>query len=225
MFMEPIRHTKLKDMNDVDMFSFMTDNQTTPLVTCQNNGQIAYSDEHGTIYVTPYRSEIPSILKDAGYKEKEFKVPFSGNEKRPAIYFWLQKIANEENQNETYEMCHEIEQRKGIKPVETTQGLRITEITKTEYIEEIKYTVYDMVQVFVPEGDEKNVGTYIVINKKTVMVCDEFGRTYLIMVKTIINDFVNLLIEAGYTRNPHPEYFLVYNPNSNWQDEHDETSE
>lgn len=78
MFMEPIRHTKLKDMNDVDMFSFMTDNQTTPLVTCQNNGQIAYSDEHGTIYVTPYRSEIPSILKDAGYKEKEFKVPFSG---------------------------------------------------------------------------------------------------------------------------------------------------
>lgn len=46
MFMEPIRHTKLKDMNDVDMFSFMTDNQTTPLVTCQNNGQIAYSDEH-----------------------------------------------------------------------------------------------------------------------------------------------------------------------------------
>lgn len=91
MFMEPIRHTKLKDMNDVDMFSFMTDNQTTPLVTCQNNGQIAYSDEHGTIYVTPYRSEIPSILKDAGYKEKEFKVPFSGNEKRPAIYFWLQK--------------------------------------------------------------------------------------------------------------------------------------
>lgn len=52
-------------------------------------------------------------------------------------------------------MCHEIAQRKGIKPVETTQGLRITEITKTEYIEEIKYTVYDMVQVFVPEGDEK----------------------------------------------------------------------
>lgn len=155
MFMEPIRHTKLKNMNDVETFSFMTDNQTTPLVTCQNNGQIAYSDEHGTIYVTPYRSEIPGILKDAGYKEKEFKVPFSGNEKRPAIYFWLQKIANEENQNETYEMCHEIAQRKGIKPVETMQGLRITEITKTAYIEELKYTVYDMVQVFVPEYDAK----------------------------------------------------------------------
>ena len=125
MFNAPIRHTRLNTLEEVLKFSFQTDSRANPLTKCQNNGQIAFADKYGNVYVTPYRTEIHSILVESGYKEGSFFVPFSNGEQRPDAYQWLEKIAEEENWAKTYEEAFQVASDKGIQPVKVSGKYQI----------------------------------------------------------------------------------------------------
>ncbi len=214
MFTNPIRHTRISSMKELMKFSYRTDMRSEhKLVVTQNNGQIAFSDEYGRIYVTPYRSEIHGILAEAGYIEKYvLSVPFSNREERPDAYKWLAKIADEENWAETYEEAYKISQEKGIEPVSLS--------SRQYHIKEIRYYVdpetniaYSaMTMMFLHNDSRDNIGTYIIVDEKTLLICDEFGRTFLLKAKTVVNEIVNKLIEAGYTRCAYPYRYIMFIP-------------
>ena len=213
MFNTPIKHTRLTTMDEVRKFSFLTNRRNaTPMKKWQNNGQIAYSDEYGNVFVTPYRSEIHGILKDAGYTESALYVPFSNGEERPVTYQWLEKIAYEENWAETHEEAFKIASEKGIKPVVVEEKYQVREISF--YNDTENHATYAALTTkYLLNQSKENIGTYIVVDQKTLVICDEYGRTFLVKAKTIINDLVNALIDAGYTRTAHPErYIQTYKP-------------
>lgn len=210
MFNKPIRHVRIADLEELMQFSYQVIEHCEGKFYCQNNGQIAFSDGSGNVMVTPYRSEIEDILKSAGYKYGCLYVPFSNEETKPEAYIWLAKIANEENWAETYEKAAEIAKSEGIKEAQ----LNLAQIKQVKQISEgyndtATNTYYTaMVKKYLLHDTGKNIGTYIVVDDKTLMVCDEYGRTFLIKVKTVVNDTVNSLIEAGYKRTTHPEWYV-----------------
>ena len=217
MFNTPIKRTRLKSLEEVIKFSHRTGGRfdDMPFVKCSNNGQIAFSDERGFVYVTPYRSEIHSILDEAGYRERCFFVPFSNGEERPEEYRWLAKIAEEENWAETYEEAAKIATEKGVKPVvlPMLQKLQIKEIYSPYEDPETRTVYRKLVDMFFRgTTTQDNIGTYIIVDEKTLVICDEYGRTFLVRAKTIINDIVNTLIDAGYTRTAHPEWYIYSMP-------------
>lgn len=210
MFNTPIRHTQLTSMEELLKFSYRTNNTSEhKLVVTQNNGQIAFADKDGYIFVTPFRSEIHSILAEAGYKERHcLFVPFSNGENRPEEYQWLAKIANEENCSETFEKAYNISQKKGIKPVQVDGRYKVKEIW-SYYDDKLSSTIYrPLTTLYLFNDSAENIGTYILVDEKTLVVCDEYGRTFLLKAKTIVNDLVNALIDAGYTRTVHPEWYI-----------------
>ena len=80
------------------------------------------------------------------------------------------------------------------------------EITGWYEVENMRFC--PMITKYLFNHSRDNIGTYILLNDRSVLVCDEYGRTFLISVKVSINDIVNTLIEAGYTRTPNPEYYV-----------------
>lgn len=215
MFITPIRHTQLTSMEDLLKFSYRTNERSEhKLIVTQNNGQIAFSNEYGWVYVTPYRPEVHDILKNAGYSEKHsLFVPFSNGEPRPEEYQWLAKIADEESWAYTFEKASKIASEKGILPVEVTEKYQIKRIFSA-WDDNIDHKIYyPLTMKYLMNETDKNVGTYIYLDERNIIVCDEYGRTYFVRAHILINDLVNALIEAGYTRTPHPEkYVHKYEP-------------
>ena len=209
MFNAPIRHTRLSTLEEVMNFSYRTDFRATPMAKWQNNGQIAHADQYGVIYVTPYRREIHSILENAGYKDGSLYVPFSsGSETLPDEYQWLVRVAEEENWASTYEEAFQKASSRGIQPVKVSGKYQIREISRMFDDTEHHTFYFPMTMMFLANNTDKNIGTYIIIDEKSVMLCDEYGRTFLVKVKTVINDFINSLIAAGYTRTIHPWFYV-----------------
>ena len=209
MFIAPIKPQPIRSMDELRSFSYLTDRVAhDSFIFCQNNGQIAFSDTFCRIWVTPYRNDVRKILESVGYLQQTFFVPFSNGEERPEAYKWLVKIADEEEWAETYAMAFEIaSQDKGIKPVTLKPKVHIKQIV--DYYEDESHTsYYPMVLKSFQHHSEQNIGTYIMIDEKNVLLCDEYGRTFLVTAKTVINDVINLLIEAGYTRTTHPENYV-----------------
>ena len=214
MFTTPIRHTRLNTMEEVMNFSFRTEFRSTAMTKWQNNGQIAFADENGNVYVTPFRPEIDSILEQAGYRMGSMFVPFSNSEPRPDEYQWLVKIAEEENWAATYEEAFKVAYEKGVKPVKEIGNYQI-KIKEVIFYEDTEtHTKYSALTMkYLLNDTQKNVGTYIRVDEKTIVICDEYGRTFLVKAKTVANDLVNDLIGAGYTRTVHPErYVRKYEP-------------
>lgn len=212
MFTTPIRHTRLTSMEEVMNFSYRTDSRATPLTKCQNNGHIAFADQYGNVWVTPYRTEIDHILVESGYNKGDFFVPFSNSEKRPDRYQWLAKIAEEENWAHTYEEAFQVASEKGIQPVKVSGMYQIKDISYYDDAE--THTIYSaLTTMYLMSYSKENIGTYIRVDEKTLVICDEYGRTFLLKAKTVVNDLVNTLIDAGYTRNAHPEWYICkYEP-------------
>lgn len=215
MFSAPIKHVQLKSMEELKKFSMECwDQKATPMTFCMNNGQIAYADEAGGVRVTPYRSEIHGILKENGYHEATFFVPFSNGEKRPDWYEWLAKMADEECWAETFEQAFAVSVRKGVLPFlnDDLKGItfkRIRDVTTTIFDDKENHHWFKgMVMTYLGNQTDDNIGTYIVVDSHNVMVCDEYGRTFILTVKGVVNDFVNGLIDHGYTRTGHPEYYI-----------------
>ena len=212
MFNKPIKRTKLGSMEELYKFSYLT-NQTAKqkLIFDKNNEQIAFSDEYRSIWVTPYRTEICDILVDAGYEIGSISVPFSSGEEKPEAYYWIEQVADRENWAETHEKALKFSKEKGIKPVKFDRRIqmRVKEITNDFYQNDEDHTRYNqMASKYLLNNSQSNIGTYIIIDDKSILVCDEYGRTYLINVKATINDIVNTLIDAGYTHTAHPEYYV-----------------
>ena len=213
MFTKPIKWTRLNSMEELLKFSYCTDQTTNQkLIFDQNNGQIAFSDENCRVWVTPYRTEICDILVDADYEAGSISVPFSNGEEVPDSYYWLKQIADRENWAETHEKALKFSEEKGIKSVEfgrMAHQMRIKEITTDFYQNDENCTRYNqMGSKYLFGNSQSNIGTYIIIDDKSILVCDEYCRTYLIIVKATINDIVNTLIDAGYTHTAHPEYYV-----------------
>lgn len=213
MFITPIRHVPLVSLEDVFNFSHCMHEKNDPFIFWQNNGQIAFTNGYGIIHVTPYRNEIRDILKSSGYKEQSFFVPFSNGEPRPEEYQWLAKIADEESWAYTFEKASKIASEKGILPVEVTEKYQIKRIFST-WDDEIDHKIYyPLTMKYLMNETDKNVGTYIYLDERNIVVCDEYGRTYFVRAHILINDLVNSLIKAGYTRTLHPErYVHKYEP-------------
>lgn len=126
-----------------------------------------------------------------------------------SAYDWLKSIADEENWAETFESAFKIASEKGIKSVEVnTENLRIKNIVYSYEDNPAKKKYGSMITQFLTDDTENNIATYIIVDEKTVLICDEYGRTFLVKAKTIINDLVNAMIEAGYTRTVHPEKYV-----------------
>jgi len=210
MFSNPMKYTPLKSLEELKdwsyQYKFRTDN--SPCVYCSNNGQISYTDDQGTVWVTPARPEVRDILAGAGYKEGGLYVHFSNGEERPSEYQWLQKISDEECWAYTYQKAYECAEKKGIMPVSIKEKVYVREIVGYWYDEQLATEYYALATIYLLNQTDENVGTYIVLDEKTVVVCDEYGRTFLLRAKTVINDTVNALIDAGYTRTLHPEYYV-----------------
>ena len=217
MFNQPIQRTILTSVEEIKRYSFLMNGiiSSEKMVRYQNNGQIAYADEAGRIYVTPYRKEIHEILANAGFEEGSLSVPFSNGGSIPESYEWLKKIALQENWATTHVIAYGLSSCKNIKCVDLSsidEKMHVCEIFRYED-KETKKIYHNMVNLWIPNDEGDNISTYIIIDKKTLIVCDEYGRTFLIKVKSVINDIVNLLIDAGYRHNPNPaRYVSVYEP-------------
>ena len=96
MYQKPIQPIPLKNMEELMKFSYRMYNIDVKLKFCHDNGHIGFADQNGELYVTPFRHEITSILKENGYTAEFFSVPFSDGSPSPIAYFWLEKIAEEE---------------------------------------------------------------------------------------------------------------------------------
>ena len=198
-------------MEEISNFSYRTDFMSE-IKSCywQNNGQIAFANAFGHVWVTPYRPEIREVLECHGYKEHCIYVPFSNSESRPEEYQWLAKIAEEECWAHTYETAFKHSQEKGIKAVKLAHKVHIKEIKSYFKDEDAKIAISPMTMMYLLNCTKANIGTYIFVDEKTLVLCDEYGRTFLLRSKTVINDIVNQLISAGYTRTIHPENYVQY---------------
>ena len=207
MFNTPIRHTRLNSVEEVKDFSYRTTFRATPMRKWQNNGQIAFTDKYGKVYVTPYREEIHDILEKAGYREEGIYVPFSNSESRPDEYLWLEKIAEEENWAATYEKAFKVAAEKGVQPLNVIGKYQIKQVS---YYDDTDAHIYysGLVSKYLMNETQENVGTYIIVDEKTLVICDEYGRTFLIKARTVVNELVNALLDAGYTRTIHPERYV-----------------
>lgn len=210
MINTPIKHVRLNSMEELLKFSYETGTiSSNKREMTYNNGQIAFADERGHVYVTPYRPEIFEILLENGFQEsKTLFVPFSNGEECPDQYKWLRKIAKEEAWAYTNEKAAEKSASKGIKAVKIQKNLQIKEISPYNGYNDTHTWYYSLVKPYLQNSSEDNIGTYIVVDEKTLVACDEYGRTFLIKAKTVINDIVNALIAAGYTRTPNPEKYI-----------------
>ncbi len=218
MFTTPIRRVELSTLEEVKNFSEQMYSQKSEQrkVFYQNNGQIAFVDEIGCYYVTPYRTEIHSILSSNGYKEYGIFVPNSNGEKTTERYTWLRQIAERENWARTHEEAHEIALEKGIGETKfhcKPKQYQYKEIRS--YYTDANWTYSPMVMMYLGNNSSEYIGTYIIVDSTIILACDEYGRTFKITAHTqqVFNSIVNSLIEAGYKHNHHPEYFVQKSQN------------
>jgi len=183
--------------------------EVEPKTFCQNNGQIAYACGSGCVLVTPYRPEIHTILRNAGYKEGYIHVPFSNGEECPLEYTWYSKMADEENWYYTYQKALEYSKAKGIQPVEINNQEYLIEEISYKYDEEKNLVYKRMIDEFLIGFSVENLGTYISIDAQSLMICDESGRTYLIT--TLFGNVDDLIVDlrnAGYKHCTRPSLFV-----------------
>lgn len=108
MFFNPIKRSPFKNLDEVKEFSWRVGRSGDTKVYCETEGQIVFCDEDGIEFVTPFRNDVITVLKEAKYKQDEFLKHFFREEEKPDSYKWLEKIAEEENWAETYEKANEI---------------------------------------------------------------------------------------------------------------------
>lgn len=217
MFTSFIRRVQLSTLEEVKNFSeqvYGTRSEQRK-VYYQNNGQIAFVDENGFYFVTPYRCEINSILVDNGYKEYGIFVPNSNGEQTTDRYTWLRAMANRQNWAVTHEEAYQVAQAKGLKEVKFHCNPKHYQYKEVgTYLNDEKWIYNPMVSMYLSNYSKDYIGTYILVDPTIILVCDEYGRTFKVTVHTqhAYNSIVNDLIEAGYMENHHPEYFVQKAP-------------
>lgn len=223
MFNTPVRYVPMEEnMEQLKEFSYWgkREGKAVPLTYDSNNGQLIYVDENKFTYVTPARKSAYEVLEKNNYQRKEMFVPFSNGEQKPIVYQWLQRMVEENEWNDTFSAAYIVATQKGIKKMDTDDfriakikdvtifpfSLEVRNIMIASEYEKIK--VSGMIYQHLMNETRKNIGTFICLDSKNVLVCDEYGRTFLVEVKGTASDFVNALIDAGYTRTVHPERYV-----------------
>ena len=219
MFITPIRHTPLKNMNELLDFSYDTRGHAInmPCVYFREDDDFFFSNEIGQVYVTPYRKEIGTILREAGYKEKVFNIAHCqdiSSIKKSTKYLWLKDMADKENWYATFEEAFEESKRKEISSVDIPEDLLVTYVPM-ETIVSRDQKVYPLASLWLDGNSKNNICTYININNYYLLICDEYSRTYIvhfgyenkIAYRNNFSNFVNSLIAAGYKHTANPELY------------------
>lgn len=205
MFARPIKYSPLNSLEELIDFSIQlpcNHEERLRKIWNVNSGWVIFYNSSYSHFLTPWRPEIPKILKEHDIFEnnKLFVPPVSEYDKTRANWLW--KIASEECWAYAHQEAKKIADEKGIKEVEIAESVKVREIT-------FDYNGYrPMVMKSLSNDSRLNIGTYILVDDKTVYVCDEYGRSYVVEVKKVINDVINMLIDAGYTRNIHPWLYI-----------------
>lgn len=216
MFYEPIRYVPLKSLKEV------MDNSIELIVTCLGNPKefthfqdnIVFINGRSQTFVTPLRKEITKILEDNGYKEGDYFIRSGDKEYIEKLnatingteFMWLKYMANEQAWNLAYQEAYKYATSKNIMTVEP----EMSSIIDFECIDDdktIDNTVYRMMMTNRSFG-YSYVGTFIRAKENTVLLCDEYGRTFLVTFKYSANEFINQLIKANYTRAQYPWIFV-----------------
>lgn len=225
MFFEPVRYTKLRNAFEVMKYSklvFTQSNTSIKKVYCIYRDQIIFVDENGYGYMTPYREEIMDVLeKEDGYKSSSFilNMPESSRKEidrqmQQEDYKWLMQMANSEEWNLTFEKAHTAAQNNNVKEVEIDESLIrfFQDVTTEEYIlgaGKGSIAFKGMVEKHLNNGSELNVASFIRFNSTTLLICDNYGRTFLVRFTKSTNHVVNQLLEAGYTYTTYPWLYVV----------------
>lgn len=209
MFISPIKpNVETFSMEDIFRFSCSVETKevySPYLFTCHGD-YMTFTDVFGHLFVTPYRSKLISVLSALNYKDSsELPYPFKDKE-IPEEYLWLKHIIDEENWSETYQRAFKISVEKGISAVDIpTSGLTIKEIKYDK-----DYFIQPLCSLWLNEKSKDNIGTYIYLNPKEIVVCDEYGRTFYIKGNIILNNIINTLISAGYKHTESPEKYVSH---------------
>ena len=110
----------------------------------------------------------------------------------------------------THKLAYSIAKEKGITGIAwlNSQRFHLKEILGWYRDKESNFDYELMVLQFLHNYSEKTIGTYVLIDSKTVLMCDQYGRTFLIKAKHTVDNVVRLLLDSGFTRNPHPEFYV-----------------
>ena len=215
MFYQPTRNVKIKNFEELKKFSICMKGYVVdePKKFCQYQEQVVFVTEEKIAYVCPERDGIFDIMKKEGYEEGDF---FVINQEKSFIeklyatikgkqYNWFLKMKKEEENNLLYERLHMIAEEKGIKSVKFDEEQLEVFRDVSEADQDLDgYTYTSMTNPKYALLSKENVGTYIRTNSKTVLLCDEYGRTFLLKFGLSANEFVNKLNEAGYKPNCMP---------------------
>ena len=160
-----------------------------PKKFCKYQNQVVFVTEEKIAYVSPEREGIFDIMKKEGYEEGDF---FVINQEKSFIeklystikgkeYNWFLKMKEEEEKNLLYERLHIIAEKKGIKSVEFDEEQLEVFRDVSESDQDLDgFTYTSMTNPKYVLISQENVGTYIRTNSKTVLLCDEYGRTFLL---------------------------------------------
>ena len=127
MFYKPIRHTPLKNIKELFDFCYDTGYRSFKSETknfFQKDSDIFICTEDNKIFVTPYRYEIPMILKEYGFSEKSFNSPCVYiPQTHSKQYFILQEMATREEQLKIYEENFEKSKKKNLEDIPFPENL------------------------------------------------------------------------------------------------------
>ena len=208
MFIPPIvPNVETSTYEDILRFSYKLENteKYPPLVFICYGNDVVFSNNFGnTLYVTPFRENLLKTLVSLGYNtSSELPIPFEEDEKIPEEYRWMKHIIENENWAVTHQRAYKISVEKGISAVDiSTKDISISEVDGQGNIK-------PLCELWLNGESKNNIGTYIYAHEKQLIVCDEYGRSYMIRSNRINYDIVNALIAAGYKHTEHPEKYIT----------------
>ncbi len=209
MFIPPIKpNVETFSMEDILRFSCKVDfeEKLSPFLFTSHGDDVVFSDALGHLYITPFRTNLFCVLSALNYHESSaLPNPFE-NKDMPAEYLWIKRMIEEENWAETYQRAFKNSVEKGISSIDiSTNGFTIKEI---QY--ETDYFIKPLCSLWLNGKSKENIGTYIYLSPKEVVVCDEYGRTFYIKGNIILNNIINTLISAGYKHTESPEKYVSH---------------
>lgn len=169
----------------------------------QNNGRVAFVDDKGNTYVTPYCHEIRAILRAAGYKEGSLYVPLSNGEeimdpntkeRWTKLCLGARELSDKRMVEERKVRIAEIARRKGLASLPDDAYRLVFEIPQNG-IDTVWYDESHHITTPVSDFDLENaIGTYEQNNDRVVFV-DDKGRTF---VTPFCSEIRSLLQRSGY---------------------------
>lgn len=204
MFDEPVRYTPLSSMEELISQSYKTGQSSeSKKAACLTGGNMIYVSETGDVYITPLRPEIPKILKENDYKPNDLLSDLALSSLSyflvPLEYENLLNIAKEQKRAKAYEDAFKIATRKGILPVQLVdyQIETYKQFFSSYYDEEFVLYYQVLANETLSGYSVENIASFIVVNTTTMLICDEYARTFFLRTP-LASSIESKLLEAGY---------------------------